>query len=113
MTARTAYGLDSGPDRLDWRQHAACKATMDMHSDPGKPWSDKAARMAHICRTHCPVIVPCLADAEEHRPVCGVQGGRVWVHAGAHTGRPVDPPDDPGCGPWCTHLRTPAMAGAR
>lgn len=107
---RSAWGLDS--DRADpWWTRVACARTGELHLAEPKQGPTGAgtpqAKAVHICLHHCPVLRQCREDTLAHPPRGMTQGGLVW-RDGANTRRPrpaQEQPPDPGCGPWCAHLR--------
>lgn len=62
----------------DWRPHGACGQEDE---DPDLFFSEAGSSRSealHVCLCHCPVLEQCHADAEEHPPVSGVQGGVAY-----------------------------------
>lgn len=75
VLSRAAWGLDSGSESSgSWRRFAICAQQPELWEEGG----GNNAKAVHMCVRHCPVLEPCRADAEEHRPQSGVQGGIVW-----------------------------------
>jgi Transcription factor WhiB len=101
------WGLDT--DRaVGWWEAAICRGLTRMFFSRD---SQVAAQAMHLCRAHCPVLASCAREAARLTPTGAVQGG-IWYHDGTSSGagpRKRQPPD-PGCGPWCAHLRRKTSA---
>jgi hypothetical protein len=84
--ARTAWGLDVGPDDQVWRQKANCSpAVADWFwftghhvGRGGHTFTDDNRAAVELCRT-CPVIDDCLRYELAHRtPWTYIAAGRLW-----------------------------------
>lgn len=90
-----------------WWQLAACTETAHLHTanvthahlDANSP----QAKARHVC-SHCKVLEQCDREANRHQPIGIVQAGLLWPDTQRRRPSAVQPPD-PGCGPWCSHLR--------
>lgn len=100
---RSAWGLTADRD-IAWRERAACTGMWHEFTTfaQGPGLEGRAARAAHICWSHCPVRAYCRLATDRHRPIEQVQAGLLWRSYAKQ--KPVELPD-PGCGPWCAHLR--------
>lgn len=82
-TARSSYGMDSGPVD-NWRRRGVCR------TDPDRWFPDNVAaggEARHICVRHCPVLDRCRAEmarqvAQECPPLGAVAAGVSWNQAG-------------------------------
>lgn len=100
---RSPWALDFYAE--SWRQYALCRGqwdefTGDFHGNAG---AHRAAKVAHLCKAHCPVLAHCATAAAVRRPVEIVQAGLMWPAQSARYGGRELP--DPGCGPWCASVR--------
>lgn len=95
--ARSAYDLDTPRDAVGWWDRALCRGREAMFFTTFYP---VAAQAVHLC-SHCPVRAACEKDRRE--PIGCVQAG-VWFGDRNGVARKYQP-RDPGCGPWCAHLR--------
>lgn len=86
--ARSAYGLDAGPDYPDWRVNGACaKGTYpaDWWCSPGER---DQARAIWVCLNECAVRITCRTWADQHRPLAdqAVYGGIYWTRTAGTNG---------------------------
>lgn len=86
----------------DWLLSATCRGRYDewcyeVHASAVE--LQKAYRVAHICKAHCPVLAQCTQEANEIRPALGIMAGRVWG-IGRNRGRDLTAPDLP-CDETC------------